>query len=527
MRTREDFRAAPALLALVCAAASATCSFSGCATGRTDEITAGKLDELRRLTDARIAEIRATPNMPVPENAARRYLSEKTGDDAADGLTPQTAWKTVARLNREALPPGACVLFARGGLYRGCVKTCPGVTYTAWGEGPKPRIYGSPENGAAPARWERTDNPRVWAYRIGHDDVGTLVFDGGAAHAIKIVCRTDRATGARTNLYTGKPFGSYRDLDGDLHFWHDYYTNGTGKVYLCSERNPGERFRSIEFNVRTCGFLVRDHANVTIDNIEVRHVGVHGVSAGGVCRGLTVRNCEFAWIGGSIHGEGIFGRDFPTRLGNAVEICGGCEDFTVENCYIWQCYDAGVTHQYPLDRAEVERLHKRVRYAGNVIEKCCYSIEYFLHGARFPENPSRMEDVLIEDNLMWDAATGFCEQRRPDRKGGAHFKSWCNGANRATRFLVRNNLCAFSRNEILEMSSGLPNPDGSDSMPTLTGNTFIGLKGQTFGVLNHGEPIWLQYDGSLPGKLDARHVGNVFYFAPRRGAGHVSAGNLF
>ena len=156
---------------------------------------------LRAKADARIAEIRAAPNRAVPEAAPKRFLSEK-GDDAADGTTPQTAWKTIARLNREKLASGTYVLFERGGLYRGCVAVQPGVTYTAYGRGLKPAIYGSPEDGAEPAKWERTDNPRVWAYAIGHDDVGTLVFDGGAAHAVKIVIRTDKKTGAKFNKFT-------------------------------------------------------------------------------------------------------------------------------------------------------------------------------------------------------------------------------------------------------------------------------------------------------------------------------------
>ncbi len=95
-----------------------------------------------------------------------------------------------------------------------------------------------------------------------------------------------------THHCTGKPFKSYRDLDGDLHFWHDYCKDGTGKVYLYSEKNPGERFKSIEFNVKTCGFRVGGAAGVTIDNFTVKCVGVHGISAGN-CRNLTVRNCEF------------------------------------------------------------------------------------------------------------------------------------------------------------------------------------------------------------------------------------------
>ena len=73
---------------------------------------------LRARADTRIAEIRAVPNRAVPEAAPKRFLSEKGGNDAADGTTSQTAWKTIARLYREKLVPGTYVLFARGGLYR-------------------------------------------------------------------------------------------------------------------------------------------------------------------------------------------------------------------------------------------------------------------------------------------------------------------------------------------------------------------------------------------------------------------------
>ena len=109
----------------------------------------------------RIEAIRATPNMDVPSGAPRRYLSPR-GDDAADGLTPATAWRTTGRLNAEKLAPGSFVLFERGGVYRGGVKACEGVTYTACGVGDKPRIYASSWNGADPAKWEKTEAPDIW-----------------------------------------------------------------------------------------------------------------------------------------------------------------------------------------------------------------------------------------------------------------------------------------------------------------------------------------------------------------------------
>ena len=430
----------------------------------------------------RIAEVRATANMAVPKGAERRYLSA-SGDDAADGKTPATAWRTTARLEQEKLAPGAFVLFERGGVYRGGFRASKGVTYTAYGKGAKPRIYSSPENGADPAKWERTEAANVWRYKIGDRDVGTMVFDGGAAHAIKIL-PVYNDDGTYTQQYGGRPFNNgYRDLACDLHFWHDYsdktdfkpFAKGSGYVYLYSEKNPGERFRSIEFNVRKHGIAVGTADNVHVDNLCIMYVGSHGVGAGTV-KGLRVTNCELGWIGGSIQAERIFGRKWAVRFGNAVEIWGGCDGFTVENCN--------------------------------------YSIEYFLSlkGEARASNASRMDDFVIDGNLMRNAGCGFCRQR-PDLSQAAHIKSWRNGANRATGYAIRDNVFAFGEEMLVEVSAGLANPDGSDSMPEMKGNVFIGREGQRFGVLNQGKPVELKYDRKLVSALGERYAGNVFVMA--------------
>jgi len=507
MKTRKPFEKS------IVKCVMALCLAAGCGLVRAESAEEA-FAAVRAKADRRIAEIRATPNGDVPAGATVCYLSERAGDDDADGRSPGTAWKTIARLNRADVKPGSYVLFERGGLYRGCVSARPGVTYSSWGEGPKPLVYGSPADGADPAKWVRTDNPRVWAYDIGHNDVGTLVFDGGAAHAVKIVIRTDKKTGAKFSKYTGRPFNSYRDLDRDLHFWHDYYKDGTGKVYLHSEKNPGERFKSIEFNVKTCGFRVGGAAGVTIDNFTVKYVGVHGVSAGN-CRNLTVRNCEFAWIGGSIQAEGIFGRDYPTRLGNAVEVYGGCDGYTVSNCYIWQVYDAGVTHQFNIpDKFGMRRFDQRnVRYAHNVMEKCNYSIEYFLTARN--GNPSRMENVLFEDNLMFDAGYGFCEQR-PDRGCASHVKAWLSpNRNRATNYVIRGNAFCFGMDVLIQACSGLKNPDGSSSLPTLENNVFFGRAGDLFGSISETNGKPLPYTPDCQQFLDKFGPGNRCHFFQR------------
>ena len=483
-------------------------------------MTARTVEDLRKATDRRIAAILATPDLVPPDGAEVRYVSEK-GDDSADGKTPATAWRTPGRVGKQKLEPGTFVLFERGGTFRGNVRAHDGVTIAAYGKGPKPRIYASPENGADPAKWTRTDAPNVWRYHIGSLDVGTIVFNDGEAWAIKIV-PVYNADGTYTQQYTKKPFNNgYKDLAEDLHFWHDYSAKtgfkacakGTGDIYLYSERNPGERFKSIEFNIKQHCISVGASSGVHIDNLCIKYTGAHGVGAGTVSN-LKVTNCEFGWIGGSIQGDALFGRNAPTRYGNAVEVYGGCDSYTVDNCYIYQVYDAGITQQRGLSENEAGKAidQKHMRYTRNVIEKCNYSIEYFL--SRLPEgNPSRMEDFLIEGNISWDAGYGFCEQR-PDHRQAAHIKSWRNRCNRATGFVIRRNLFVRANEMIFEVSSGLQNPDGTDSMPVVESNIIYGTEGQDFGVLNQGAPVVLKYDSSIGAKLARFGLGNeVNYIA--------------
>lgn len=449
------------------------------------------VEAVRRRAARRVEEIRRTGNPAVPAGARTYWISERSGDDAADGASRGTAWKTIERLNAAGIAPGSCVLFERGGTYRGSVLVKAGATFAPYGTGPKPRLVCSPADGADPSKWRRTDAPGVWAYPIGRKDVGTLVFDGGARHAIKIICRTDPKTGRRTNMTTGRPFESYRDLDTDLHFWHDYYEGGTGEVYLYSERNPGERFKSIEFNVRDSCFRVRA-SGVTIDGLEMRHAGIHGVAAG-TCTNLTVRNCAFEWIGGSIQREGLFGLDYPTRLGNGVEIYGGCENYVVSNCLFRQVYDAGVTHQLSIPQKEGARRfdQRHVLYADNVFEKCNYSIEYFLTAP--PGNMSLMEDVRFERNLMLDAGYGFCEQRA-DGDTAAHVKGRFHPArNRARGFVIRDNVFCLSKTMLIEACAGLKDGERS-SLPVLENNVFIGRAGDGLGRIAESQMPSRKYD---------------------------------
>ena len=89
------------------------------------------------------------------------YVSNK-GDDRNDGLTPEKAIQSVERIYSLPLREGDAVLFERGGLWRGDVHVyVKNITYAAYGEGPKPRFYGSLKNYAVPHEWVKTDIPNI------------------------------------------------------------------------------------------------------------------------------------------------------------------------------------------------------------------------------------------------------------------------------------------------------------------------------------------------------------------------------
>ncbi len=461
-----------------------------CLVAAADEVD--ELKHWREVTDSRIASICSTESIVPPPNAEVRYLSND-GDDAADGRSPATAWRTVERLSRENLAPGSYVLFRRGDVFRtsldiskhpanapyygyaGGLRARAGVVYSAWGKGPKPRLTASPFDGADPARWAKSEKEGIWVCDLGHIDVGNIVFDGGAAHAIKIV-PVYHKDGSVTSQYTRRPLHGGLDLDTDLHFYHDSPTNGigrgTGMLYLHSRENPGKRFKSIEFGVRHNIITAHNQRDNVIDNLHLVCGGAHGIHGGGV--NLLVKNCRFEWIGGGIQEEGLFGRAWGVRYGNCVEV-GGCDGYTISNCWFRQVYDAAITHQAGATHwkkgKELTLYQRRIRYMDNVIEKCNYSIEYFLSRCK-PSNPSRMEDFIISGNLMWDAGYGLCEQR-PDVTQDAHLKSW-ESSNRATGFIVRDNVFARANSQFFQVCSRLHNPDGSDSMPRLERNLVLG-----------------------------------------------------
>ena len=102
------------------------------------------------------------------------YYVSNEGDDANDGRSPESAWKTLAKVSEASLKPGDGVRFHRGDIFRGFLQTYPGVTYAAYGEGEKPKLYGWDKNLGDAALWELCDAEHsIWHLKEKILDCGT------------------------------------------------------------------------------------------------------------------------------------------------------------------------------------------------------------------------------------------------------------------------------------------------------------------------------------------------------------------
>lgn len=96
------------------------------------------------------------------------YFVANSGSDDNDGLSPATAWKTIARVNGHAFAPGDIIRLKRGDSWREALIPCSGsedgfVTYSAYGEGDKPLLIGSVDK-SSPEDWV-DEGGGIWGTR--------------------------------------------------------------------------------------------------------------------------------------------------------------------------------------------------------------------------------------------------------------------------------------------------------------------------------------------------------------------------
>lgn len=231
------------------------------------------------------------------------------------------------------------------------------------------------------------------------------------------------------------------------------YERSEGRVWFCSKENPAKAHQSLEAAVMR---HVVDHSNVRdaiFDGLDIRYGAAHGFGGSGSQR-LVIRNCDIAWIGGGDqYAEGAEGR--RTRFGNGIEFWSAAEDNLVENCRIWEVYDAAITNQ-----GSGTNVEKNIVYRNNLIWNCEYSFEYWNR-----DETSVTANVLFTNNICLNAGFGWGHVQRPDRNGRC-LMFYSNTA-QTTNFVVQNNVFA-NATESLVRSDKAWEPEG----PQLQGNQY-------------------------------------------------------
>lgn len=366
------------------------------------------------------------------------YYVSNGGSDDQDGLSPETAWATLDRVNQAPLAHGDAVFLERGGVWRNTtVETKAGVTYSAYGQGAKPRICASPENGGDPALWslwwEGENGEKIWLYHRDMPDCGAMVLNE------EIVAQKVLGYWSGTEFlhYTGPAnwtpddfdleeqlsqpaFDVTAELTEDLTFFSQadstlpdtlpVYLTGwewdgkipVGELYFrCDEGNPGELYENIEFQTQ-CPLFDGIADGCVLDNLFVGFGG-DGVVTVGQGSGVTIQNCEVGWVGGVI---GAYNTgDAVTGYGGGIQrlagaLGGGNHGTRYQNNYVHHMYHAGGGIEIFQEQGFESGSVVGVQFTDNLFYQCASGLTFF-NWDEEPDPDHQFIDCLYEDNFVF------------------------------------------------------------------------------------------------------------------------------
>jgi len=306
------------------------------------------------------------------------YIDPINGVDLNNGLQESVPIKS----NREIdVKPGDTVLFKRGSMIRDALWNVDGepgapITYGAYGEGENPVFCGSVDVSGCENWVEVSEN--IWkCIRELKTEVCNFVFEQSFCGALR---------------------WEKEDLKEQGDWWDNCFGYGNKDktcedhtVLMYSEKNPGEFYHHIECVQRENRFLARNGHHVRIQDITFRNNGVHAVAGVVEPDNVTIENCRFEFIGGS-----VWSKELKIRFGNGVECWDAAEDIIVRNCVFYEIYDSGFTHQ---GGGRSCKPAKRVDCSHNIFIKCGM--------AAYEQRDVLPESLRFCDNICMDAGKGF------------------------------------------------------------------------------------------------------------------------
>ncbi|MCV7154010.1 hypothetical protein [Mycolicibacterium pyrenivorans] len=328
------------------------------------------------------------------------YVSA-SGSDNADGLTKETAWASIEKVN-SSLPCGAVALFQRGHTFFGELTPPEGSTIGAFGAGSKP-ILSMHKVLNRSAGWLE-HSAGVWKVNLGSPEthsgynatrdsnIGHLVVDG----IIK--------AGKKTRI---------EDLKSAWDFCSD---NSTKTLYVAAYDNPAHLSKNIRAAPRgESGSVINcDLRSINVQGIHVTGSGGHGIT--GVGADVTISDCIIDYIGGSFL-PGF--KNEMVRYGNGIENWIGAKRWTIEDNLISQIYDAAYTCQGKAG-SDVLTWEDMV-FRNNHIRDCTQSFEFWSTG----NNPDAgFKRILVDGNMCERAGYSAFADFRPNQQVRVHLLTY-------------------------------------------------------------------------------------------------------
>lgn len=337
---------------------------------------------LQKEADELRAKILNAPNTEeIYDIKGTKYYVCASGDDNNDGLTPKTAIKSLDAIEKLPLNEGDAVLFKRGDTFRFArvITAKDGVTYGSYGEGIKPKIYGSPENYAENDSWEEV-KPNIWKIEFPYNYASGCIIDYGKIQGVQ---KWDTK------------------LDG-MSENGDYYHDLDEKVFYLYSKDgkPSDVFMDIEIMPTEKLIFLRGSKDIVIDNLCLKYTASFAIHCADTKGSTTVTNCEIGFIGGLWEGGSRPGT--RVRYGNAIEFWAGLpgvviENVTLKNNWIYQTYDSAITWQGNQD----DTVWKDIFFNDNLFEYNNADIEFF------GRNGAPLINYHMENNIMRFTSMGW------------------------------------------------------------------------------------------------------------------------
>ena len=461
------------------------------------------------------------------------YYVSNNGDDNADGKSPETAWATFERLAAVEFQFGDAIFFERGSTWRKTllpysIRGTQGLTLSAYGEGEKPQLFGSPENGTGAEKWslyyEGDNGEKIWKFNTEMTDCAAIVLNGGESYCKRSVpfwtgeTLTDYYDHTKPyvmeeqlkdmELFSSLP---YEELPHDINYdtvdmayvidWDDEAGVSVyleGPVYLrCDAGNPGELYDSIEF---VTGYAAADGFEdyTTLDNLCISYA--MNLCAGSVDGDstdyATYQYCEISWIGGCLKyfsDQDDMCMGYVWMDGGGVNVNGSYEN--IHDNYVHHCFQEGIGLETFEDDNDP---CTNVTIKDNVVEYCVMGLTV-INWDEHIRGEHLMDDILVENNyVLYSGFENYYNVAEPvlDEYNGADIGHYPAEIRALVindvldpydgNITIRNNTFAFSANSLVTNKTYT-----AHNCPSFEGNTYAQLPGLAWAAVQSADdPDW-------------------------------------